>query len=93
MVKNSFYYNSTTNNTFIYKSSVIWNSVKSIFNIDDPATSVSILKLKLKHTFSINNYLEMLKIVLKTILSNYKAWPNYILFINFNHKILYFASR
>ena len=36
-------------NTFIYKSSVIiWNSVKSVFKIDDPATSVSILKLKLK---------------------------------------------
>ena len=35
-------------NTFIYKSSVIWNSVKSIFKIDYPATSVSIFKLKLK---------------------------------------------
>ena len=35
-------------NTFIYKFSVIWNSVKCIFKIDDPATSVSILKLKLK---------------------------------------------
>ena len=36
--------------TLINKSSVIiiWNSVKSIFKIDDPATSVSILKLKLK---------------------------------------------
>ena len=34
--------------TFIYKSSVIWKSVKSIFKMDDPATSVSILKLKLK---------------------------------------------
>ena len=32
----------------MYKSSVIWNSVKSVFKIDGPATSVSILKLKLK---------------------------------------------
>ena len=32
----------------MYTSSVIFNSVKSIFKIDDPATSVSILKLKLK---------------------------------------------
>ena len=38
----------TRKNTSIYKSSVIWNSVKSVFKIDDPATSVSILKLKLK---------------------------------------------
>ena len=43
-------------NTFIYKSSVIWNSVKSIFKIDDPATSVSILKLKLK-TYLLNKQL------------------------------------
>ena len=43
-------------NTFIYKSSVIWNSVKSIFKIDDPATSVSILKLKLK-TYLFNKQL------------------------------------
>ena len=42
--------------TFIYKSSVIWNSVKSIFKIDDPATSVSILKLKLK-TYLLNKQL------------------------------------
>ena len=35
-------------NTFIYNSSVILNSIKNIFKIDDPATSVSILKLKLK---------------------------------------------
>ena len=43
-------------NTFIYKSSVIWNSVKSIFKIDDLATSVSILKLKLK-TYFLNKQL------------------------------------
>ena len=43
-------------NTFIYKSSVIRNSVKSIFKIDDPATSVSFLKLKLK-TYLLNQKL------------------------------------
>ena len=39
--KNLFIITPPPGNTFIYKSSVIWNSVKS-------ATSVSILKLKLK---------------------------------------------
>ena len=46
--KNLFIITPPPGNTFIYKSSVIWNSVKSVFKIDDPATSVSILKLKLK---------------------------------------------
>ena len=46
--KNLFIITPPPGNTFIYKSSVIWNSVKSLFKIDDPATSVSILKLKLK---------------------------------------------
>ena len=40
----------------IYKSSVIWNSVKNIFKINDPATSVSIFKLKLK-TYLLNKQL------------------------------------
>ena len=46
--KNLFIITPPPGNIFIYKSSVIWNSVKSVFKIDDPATSVSILKLKLK---------------------------------------------
>ena len=40
-------------NHFMYKFNVILNSVKSIFKIDDPATSVSILKLNYKtHLFN-----------------------------------------
>ena len=47
---------------------VIWNSVKSIFKIDDPATSVSILKLKLNKQLlgDAENWVE-------NNLSNYKA--------------------
>ena len=65
-----------SDNAFIYKSSVKRSNVKSIFKIDDPATSVYILKLKLK-TNLLNKKLlgswkfEMLKIGLKTILFNY----------------------
>ena len=54
--RNLFIITPPPDNTFIYKSSVIWNSVKSIFKIDDPATSVSILKLKLK-TYLLNKQL------------------------------------
>ena len=70
----------------MYKSSVIWNSVKSIFKIDAAATSVSILKLKLK-TYFLNK--QLLGDAENWL--NYKDWPNYILFFNSNHKILYFA--
>ena len=96
MVKRIFFIITPPDNTFIYKPSVIWNSIKSIFKIYDPATSVSILKLKLK--IYLLNYLEMLKIGLKTILSNYKMaklfiFLKYIFFINFNHKILYFCFK
>ena len=45
--KNIFIITPSPGNTFIYKSSVVWNSVKIIFKIDDPATCVY-LKLKLK---------------------------------------------
>ena len=41
--KNLFIITPTPGNTFLYKSSVIWNSVKIPLKIDDPATSVSIL--------------------------------------------------
>ena len=54
--RNLFIITPPPDNTFIYKSSVIWNSVKSIFKINDPATSVSILKLKLK-TYLLNKQL------------------------------------
>ena len=56
VVKGFFIITPPPGNTFIYKSSVIWNIVKSIFKIDDPATSVSILKLKLK-TYLLNKQL------------------------------------
>ena len=46
--KNLFIITPQPGNTFIYKSSVIWNNVKSILKIYDPAISVSILKFKLK---------------------------------------------
>ena len=51
--KNLFNTTPPPGHIFIYKSSVIWNSVKSILKIDDPATSVFILKLKLK-TYLLN---------------------------------------
>ena len=54
--RNLFIITPPPDNTFIYKSSVIWNSVKSIFKMDDPATSMSILKLKLK-TYLLNKQL------------------------------------
>ena len=54
--RNHFIITPPPDNTFIYKSSVLWNSVKSIFKIDDPATTVSILKLKLK-TYLLNKQL------------------------------------
>ena len=54
--RNLFIITPPPGNTFIYKSSVIWNSVKSILKIDDSATSVSILKLKLK-TYLLNKQL------------------------------------
>ena len=44
--KNRFIITSSPDNTFIYKSSVIWNNVKSIFKIYYPATLVYVLKLK-----------------------------------------------
>ena len=57
VVKNNlFIITSPPSNTFIYNSSVIWNSVKSISRIDDAATSVYMLKLKLK-TYLLNKQL------------------------------------
>ena len=73
---------------------------KYIFKIDDPATSVSILKLKLK-TFLLNEQLLGDAEIGVKKLSNYKAgqiiYNIYFLFIyffiNFNHKILHFCFK
>ena len=68
-VKESFIITPPPDNTFIYKSSVRWNSVKSIFKIDDP---VSVLKLKLK-TYLFNKLLLVDVVGSKIISINYKV--------------------